>query len=108
MPHNQKMSFHIKKRNSRQIVSNNNNHSTNIPSIREPPIPNNEQENEPQELRRSKSARIEKNLGEEFFTFMIEDEPNTYKDAISFVDAPFWKEPINSEFNSIFRIILRR
>ncbi|KAJ6791386.1 Uncharacterized protein M6B38_244565 [Iris pallida] len=53
------------------------------------------------EPRRSKRERIEKNLGGGFFTFLIEGDPSTYEEAISSPDAPFWKEAINNEYNSI-------
>ena len=59
-----------------------------------------EPESEP-EPRRSKRIRTEKNFGEGFFTYLIEDTPSTYLEALSSPDAPFWKEAINSEFESI-------
>ena len=55
------------------------------------------------EPRRSKRSRIEKNLGEGFFTFIVEGDPYTYNEAMSFIDAPFWKEAIQSEVDSIIQ-----
>ncbi|KAI5350435.1 hypothetical protein L3X38_003326 [Prunus dulcis] len=58
---------------------------------------------ESQELRRSKRARVEKNFGDDFCTFLMEGDPRTYKEAVMSVDAPFWKEAINDEFQSIIQ-----
>ncbi|CAL8089132.1 unnamed protein product [Prunus armeniaca] len=56
---------------------------------------------ESQELR-SKRARVEKNFGDNFYTFLVEGDPTTYK-AVIFLDAPFWKEAIKDEFQSIIQ-----
>ena len=53
--------------------------------------------------RRSKRSRIEKNLGEGFFTFIVERDPYTYSESMSSIDAPFWKEAIQSEVDSIIQ-----
>ena len=53
------------------------------------------------ELKRSKRARKETDFGKYFFTFLVGDDPFTYKEAISSPDAPFWKETINNELESI-------
>lgn len=53
------------------------------------------------EPRRSTRVRKEKNFGDEFFTFLMENDPNSYKEAFSSPDAPFWRETINSEIESI-------
>jgi len=53
------------------------------------------------ELRRSKRARKATDFGNDFFTFLIDDDPLTYKEAVSSPDAPFWKEAINNELESI-------
>ena len=58
-------------------------------------------DNEEIELRRSKRVRKETDFGKDFFTFLIDDDPLTYKEAISSPDAPFWKEAINNELESI-------
>ena len=57
----------------------------------------------PVELRRSKRPRIEKNLGDGFFTFLVKSEPTSYKEAMSSLEAPFWKEAINNEIESILQ-----
>ena len=38
-----------------------------------------------------------------FLTYMLEDEPQSFKEAISTPDAPFWKEAVNSEIESILQ-----
>ena len=43
----------------------------------------------------------ETNLGDGFYTFLIDEDPRSYKEAITSLDAPFWKEAINSEIESI-------
>ncbi|RVX14596.1 hypothetical protein CK203_012090 [Vitis vinifera] len=53
------------------------------------------------EPRRSKIDRKETNLGDGFYTFLMDEDPRSYKEAITFPDAPFWKEAINSEIESI-------
>jgi len=77
----------------------------------------NEQANEP---RRSKRQRIESSFGPDFITtflienndvdkvndtfvstFLIEDDPKTYNEAVTSIDAIFWEEAINSELDSI-------
>ena len=53
------------------------------------------------EPRRSKRDTKETNLGDHFYTFLIDEDPRSYKEAITSPDAPFWKEPINNEIKSI-------
>ena len=53
------------------------------------------------EPRRSKRIRTEKNFGEDFFTYLIEDTPSSYLEAMTSPDAPFWKEAINNEIEYI-------
>ena len=55
------------------------------------------------ELRRSKRAKMSKSFGLEFLTYMLEDEPQSFKEAISTPEAPFWKEAVNSEIESILQ-----
>lgn len=50
---------------------------------------------------RSKKPKVVKNIGEDFYTFLIEDDPLTYNEAMMFGEAPFLKEAIKSEMNSI-------
>ena len=53
------------------------------------------------ELRINKRERKETNLGEDFYTFLVDDDPRSYKEAMTSSDAPLWKEIINSEIESI-------
>ena len=43
----------------------------------------------------------ETNLGDGLYTFLIDEDPRSYKETITSPDAPFWKEVINSEIESI-------
>ena len=49
----------------------------------------------------SKRDRKETNLGDGFYTFLIYDDPKSYKEAITSPNALLWKEAINSEIESI-------
>ena len=64
---------------------------------------NNRDENDNGEVepRRSKRARVEKSFGSYFLTYMLEEEPRTYKEAVNSTDDLMWKESINSEIESI-------
>jgi hypothetical protein len=53
------------------------------------------------EPRRSTRVRKETNLGDDFYTFLVDGDPSTYSEAISSPDGPFWKEAINNEIQSI-------
>ena len=46
-------------------------------------------DNEEIELRRSKRVRKGTDLDKDFFTFLIDDDPLTYKEVISSLDTPF-------------------
>ena len=60
------------------------------------------------ELRRSKRDRKETNLGDGLYTFLIDEDPKSYKEAITSRDAPFWNEAINSEIKSImYKLYMR-
>ena len=54
-------------------------------------------------LRHSKRAKTSKSFGPDFPTYMLEDEPQSFKEAISTPEAPFWKEAVNSEIESILQ-----
>ena len=45
--------------------------------------------------------KIQKIFGPDFISFLIEDEPQTYKEAMISPEAPLWKEAINNEVESI-------
>lgn len=56
-----------------------------------------------EEPRRSKRTKVIKSFGPDFLTYMIENEPRTIQEALSSPEAPFWKEAINSEIESIMQ-----
>ena len=60
-------------------------------------------ETEIEEPRRSKRKRTSKSFGTDFYAYMIENEPLTYQQAMSSPDAPYWKEAVNSEIESILQ-----
>lgn len=51
--------------------------------------------------KRSKGGRVEKNLGDNFVIFIIEDTPTTYQEYMDSPDSVIWKEAINDEHNSV-------
>ena len=53
--------------------------------------------------RRSKRAKTLKSFGPNFLTYMLEDESQSFKEAISTPEASFWKEAVNSEIESILQ-----
>ncbi|XP_024010354.1 uncharacterized protein LOC112085375 [Eutrema salsugineum] len=56
------------------------------------------------EPRRSKRARKKKSYGEDFtMVFLVENEPRSYPEAMSTPEAPYWKDAVNSEMNSIMQ-----
>ena len=59
------------------------------------------QENFEMEHRRSKRARVEKDFGPDYYVFNIEENPQNLKEALTSLDAIFWKEAINDEMESL-------
>lgn len=57
--------------------------------------------NEDMFLRRSKRQRKETNFGDDFYTYLVQDEPSNFYEAISSPNAQFWKEAIEAEINSL-------
>ena len=55
------------------------------------------------EPRRGSRIKKPKNFGPDFISFMTIGEPQTYKEAMTSPEAPFWKEAINSEVESILK-----
>ncbi|KAF3660091.1 hypothetical protein FXO37_13667 [Capsicum annuum] len=51
--------------------------------------------------RRSTHQRTSTTFGSDFVTFLLENKPQTFKEAMSSSDSSFWKEAINSEIDSI-------
>jgi len=58
---------------------------------------------ESEDLRRSKRPRKEKSFGDNFYTYLVDNDPLTYSEAISSSDSSFWKEAIDVELNSILQ-----
>ena len=53
------------------------------------------------EPRRSKRQRTSMTFGPDFLTYLLENEPQTLKEAVTSLEALLWKEVINSEVESI-------
>ena len=53
--------------------------------------------------RRSKRRRIETSFGPDYISFLSEEDPQSYHDAIISPEAPFWREAVNSEMESIMQ-----
>ena len=53
------------------------------------------------EPRRSKRARIEKSFSPDFFTYVLEGEPWTFKEVVNSTEGLMWKEAIKGEIESI-------
>ncbi|GJZ37134.1 retrotransposon protein, putative, ty1-copia subclass, partial [Tanacetum coccineum] len=60
-------------------------------------------EEEEVEPRRSKRARTEKSFGPDFVSFMVENEPTSYREAVTSSEGHQWKEAIKSEIDSILQ-----
>ena len=52
---------------------------------------------------RRKRTKTLKTFGPDFLTFMLEDEPQSFKEAISTPETALWKEAVNSEIESILQ-----
>ena len=65
------------------------------------PITVDDMESSHDELRMSKRQRKEVSFGDDFYTYLIENEPCSYFEAISSPDALLWKEAIKTELDSI-------
>ena len=53
------------------------------------------------ELRRSKRDGKKTSLDDDFYTFLVDDDPRSYKEAMTSSDASLWKEVVKSEIESI-------
>ena len=51
----------------------------------------------------SKRARTEKSFGLDFLTYVLEGEPQTYKEAVNSTDGHIWKEAKHSEIDFILQ-----
>ena len=52
---------------------------------------------------RSKRIRTEKSFGPDFLTYMLESEPQSYKEVVNSLEGSLWKEAIKSEIDSILQ-----
>ena len=66
-------------------------------------IGNSQGQQDDDEPRRSKRTRTSKYFGPDFLTYLLEDEPQSFKEAMSSPEAPYWKEAINDEVESILQ-----
>ncbi|GJW93086.1 zinc finger, CCHC-type containing protein [Tanacetum coccineum] len=55
------------------------------------------------EPRRSKRARNEKSFGPDFVSFMVENKPTSYREAVTSSEGQQWREAIKSEIESILQ-----
>ena len=55
------------------------------------------------EPRCSKKTRTSKSFGPDFLTYLLENEPQSFKEAMTSPEAPYWKEAINDEVESILQ-----
>ena len=55
------------------------------------------------EPRRSKKTRTFTSFGEDFFTYLVDGDPNSFKEAMDSFESPFQKETIDSEIKSIIK-----
>ena len=55
---------------------------------------------ESQPRRSSRSAKL-KDFGPDFQAYLVEKDPESYAEAMSSHDAPFWREAIDDEMYSI-------
>ena len=64
---------------------------------------NSQDENKDSEVepKRSKKVRIEKSFSLDFLTYVLEGEPQTFKEAMNSLESLMWKEAIQSEIDSI-------
>ena len=62
---------------------------------------NSEVQQDNDEPRRSKRAKVSKDFGPDYMTYIVNEEPQTYKAAMESSEAPYWKEAIQSEIDSI-------
>ncbi|GKB43959.1 retrovirus-related pol polyprotein from transposon TNT 1-94, partial [Tanacetum coccineum] len=60
-------------------------------------------EEEEVEPRRSKRARNEKSFGPNFVSFLVENEPTSYREAVTSSEGQQWREAIKSEIDSILQ-----
>ena len=65
---------------------------------------NSHDENNDSELpKRNKRAKIEKNFGLNFLTYVLEGEPQTFKETVNSLESLMCKEAIQNEIDSILQ-----
>ena len=57
------------------------------------------------EPRRSKRARTSKFFGSDFLTFLLENEPLTFKEAMFNAEASLWKECNSPKMQAVIILI---
>ena len=64
---------------------------------------NSQDENTDREVEpgRSKRVRTKKTFGPDFLMYMLEREPQTYKETMNSTESLMWKKAINSEIESV-------
>ena len=55
------------------------------------------------EPKRGKRTRIEKSFGLDFLTYLLENEPQSFQEAMNSPKGHLWKEAIKSEIDSILQ-----
>ena len=55
------------------------------------------------EPRQSKRITVENFFGQEFLTYLLENEPQNYEEVVSSSKGLLWKETIKSEVDSILQ-----
>ncbi|GKA69739.1 retrotransposon protein, putative, ty1-copia subclass, partial [Tanacetum coccineum] len=60
-------------------------------------------EEEEVEPRRCKRARTEKSFGPDFVSFVVENEPTSYREVVNSSEGPRWKEAIKSDIDSLLQ-----
>ncbi|OMO89770.1 Integrase, catalytic core [Corchorus capsularis] len=55
------------------------------------------------DLRQSKRPRKESSFGNDFYTYVVDNDPVTFSEAISSKESCFWKNAIKSEIDSILQ-----
>ena len=63
----------------------------------------NQEQDVEDEPRRSKRIRIEKYFGPDFLTYLLENEPQSFQEAVNSPKGPLWKEAIKSKIDSILQ-----
>ena len=58
-------------------------------------------------LRHSKRARTSKSFGPDFLTYLLENEPQSFNEAMSTHEAPMWKDAVNMKLNPSCKITPR-